>query len=183
MSKPNNIALIGFMGTGKSTLGKRLAEILKRAFIDMDNVIEKRTGKPIGRIFAEEGEAHFRHLERELIKELAQQRDLVIACGGGIVLNHQNVIDLSSSGLIVCISATPQEILRRVTGFDHRPLLESGDKAGKILELLKARQPLYDAIPYKIDTTGLSVEAIVNQILEKFKSHQQPRVIPPQADR
>lgn len=160
------------MGTGKSAVGKHLAEALHCRFVDMDELIESRAGKPISRIFAEDGEHRFRAMERDLVFELAQQQNLVIATGGGIVLNPDNMRDFSQSGLVVCLSAEPEEILRRVGNSTHRPLLNQPDPAAAIRNLLAKRQPLYDAIPCQVNTTGLTVEQVAEKILEEVKSQR-----------
>ncbi len=156
--------LVGFMGTGKSSVGRLLAGRLGMTFTDMDAVIEARQGKPISRIFAEDGEPAFRRLERDLVRELSARAGLVIACGGGIVLNPDNLADYSATGLVVCLSAAPETVLARVAHETHRPLLAEGDKLQKIRDLLARRQPLYDAIPRQVRTDGLSVEAIADRI-------------------
>ena len=163
-----NIALLGFMGTGKSTVAGLLARRLGRRVVEMDAVIEQRAGKPISAIFAEEGEPHFRQLERALVQELAAQRGLVISCGGGVVLNPDNVRDLGATGLVVCLTATPQVVLQRVAAATHRPLLEGGDKAHKILDLLASRRALYAAVPHGIDTSARTPEEITDLILALF---------------
>ena len=122
-----NIVLVGFMGTGKSAVGKQLAATLHYRLVDMDEIIAARAGKPIARIFSDDGEPRFRAMERDLVRELAQQQSLVIAAGGGIVLNPDNIRDFSQSGLVVCLSAAPEEILRRVGNSTHRPLLNQPD--------------------------------------------------------
>lgn len=169
MHAPKNIVLIGFMGTGKSSVGKGLAARLGLTFLDMDAMIEQREGKPISRIFAENGEPHFRALERALTQELAARTGLVIATGGGIVLNPDNPSDFASTGLVVCLQATPETILSRVQHETHRPLLASGDKMTKIRELLAKRQHLYDAIPHQIDTNDLTVDAVVARIAALYR--------------
>jgi len=163
-----NIAVLGFMGTGKSTVAALLARRLGRRVVEMDAVIEQRAGKPISAIFAEEGEPHFRQLERALIQELAAQRGLIISCGGGVVLNPDNVRDLAATGLVVCLTATPQVVLQRVAAASHRPLLEGGDKAQKILALLASRAALYAAVPHGIDTSARTPEEITDLILALF---------------
>lgn len=160
-----NIVLVGFMGTGKTTVGQALAKRLRRAFVDMDSELEARAGKSISRIFAEEGEKAFRRRERELVVECSCRTNLVVAAGGGVVLNPDNIRDFTATGYVVCLKATPDEILRRVSGSQDRPLLEEGAKAERIRTLLEARQPLYDALPYQVETTGKSVEEIVAEIL------------------
>jgi len=165
----SNIILVGFMGTGKTTIGRALAGQLKRDFIDMDVELEARAGKPIPRIFAEDGEPAFRRRERDLVVELSRRGNLVIAAGGGIVLNPDNIRDFSATGHVICLKAAPDEILRRVSGSSHRPLLEQGDKGARIRKLLAARQPLYDAIPAQVDTTGKTIAEVVAEVLNKIQ--------------
>lgn len=162
--KRKNIALLGFMGTGKTTVGQILAARFGMAFVDMDHLIEERTGKPVSRIFAEDGEPHFRALERGLVKELSAKQGLVIGAGGGVVLNADNVSDLSSSGLVVCLTAGPDTVLARLAGDNKRPLLEGGEKAAKILKLLESRRCLYDSIPHKVDTSHLTPAEVSEKI-------------------
>lgn len=164
-----NIVLIGFMGTGKTSVGKRVAEQLEMAFLDMDDIIVERQGKDISRIFAEDGEPFFRQLERELVGELARRDGLVIATGGGVVLNDDNITDFRSSGVVICLSADPNIILERVTQETHRPLLEGDEKIRRILEILEARQGLYNAIPHQIDTTHLTVDEVVAQVVRLYR--------------
>ncbi|MFH1477104.1 MAG: shikimate kinase [Verrucomicrobiota bacterium] len=178
-----NIILVGFMGTGKTTVGRVLADRLKRVFVDMDVELEARAGKPIPKIFAEDGEPAFRRMERDLVVELSRQpvrhslgdggRNLVVAAGGGVVLNPDNIRDFSATGRVICLKAAPDEILRRVSGSNHRPLLEQGDKGERIRKLLMTRQPFYDAIPAQVDTTGKSVAGIVADVLAQISNKQE----------
>ena len=148
-----NIVLVGFMGTGKTTVGRLLAEQTGMPLVDIDAMIAERAGKSINEIFAEDGEAHFRTLEREIVKELAARDGQVISTGGGIVLNPDNIADFEKTGLVVCLLASAETVLERVQHDTTRPLL-AGDKEAKILQLLESRKPLYEAIPHKIDTNG-----------------------------
>jgi shikimate kinase len=161
----SNIILVGFMGSGKTTAGRRLAERLGMTFLDMDDVIVQRTGKPISRIFAEDGEPHFRTLERALVRELAHRDNLVIGTGGGIVLNPDNVREFSRTGLVVCLTAQPDVILKRVGQDAARPLLECEDRLKRIIELKTARQPLYDRVTQQLDTSNLTVEEVVDRLI------------------
>lgn len=167
MHNIGNIVLVGFMGAGKTTVGKALAERLQRDFVDMDVELEARAGKPIPGIFAEDGEPAFRRMERDLVVELSRRSNQVIAAGGGIVLDPDNIRDFSATGCVVCLKATPAEILRRVAGSSHRPLLAQGDKRGRIRKLLRARQPLYDAIPCQVDTTGKTINEVVAEVVKR----------------
>jgi shikimate kinase len=164
-----NIVLTGFMGTGKSTVGVLLARRLGRTFVDMDSVIEQRAAKPIRRIFAEEGEPHFRQFERRLVEELAAQSDLVVATGGGIVLNPDNVRDFERTGLVVCLSARPETILARIAAERHRPLLEHSDRLQRIRDLLDKRRPFYAAIRHQIATDALTAEEVAERVLGQFR--------------
>jgi|APCry1669188970_1035186.scaffolds.fasta_scaffold24879_2 shikimate kinase len=159
-----NIALLGFMGTGKTTVGQLLATQFRMTFVDMDRVIEERAGKAVSRIFEEDGEPHFRSLERALVRELSAKQGLVIGAGGGVVLNSDNVSDLSRSGLVVCLMAAPEEILKRLSGDNKRPLLEGGEKAAKILKLLESRLALYESIPRRVDTTHLTPVEVAEKV-------------------
>jgi shikimate kinase len=165
----NNIILVGFMGTGKSTVGKLLAKKTGLRFVDMDALIEKREQRTINEIFRTDGEPYFRALEYELAKELANQSGLVIATGGGIVLNPENIRAFKASGLVVCLTAATEEIVRRVATCSARPLLAT-DKEKQVRSLLKKRQPLYDALPFQVPTDGQSPQQITAKILHKFES-------------
>jgi shikimate kinase len=159
-----NIVLVGFMGTGKTSVGQALAARLGMTFVDMDVVIQQRQGRPISKIFAENGEPFFRGLERELVRELSAKSGLVIATGGGIVLNPDNVRDFSTTGLVVCLWATPEAILKRLEGDTTRPLLQAADKMTKIRGILETRRPLYEAIPFRLDTSSLTVREVADRI-------------------
>jgi shikimate kinase len=123
----NNVILTGFMGTGKTTVGKEIARRMDRPFVDMDVEIEARAGKPIVRIFAEDGEATFRRMEAALCEELSGRRELVIATGGGALVDPSNRAFMVQSGTVVCLSCDASEILRRVGGNANRPLLNVAD--------------------------------------------------------
>ncbi len=151
-----NIVLVGFMGTGKTSAGKILAEQLGMTFLDMDEEIVRREGRSIPEIFGSDGEAYFREVERSLVRELAEGSGRVIATGGGVVLNPANIDDFSRTGSVVCLWASPEWILKRVGGDTNRPLLQVDDKLGKIRSMLEARKSLYEAIPERIDTDGQS---------------------------
>lgn len=171
MNTSPGIILMGFMGTGKTTVGKLLAERLGLTFTDMDDCIVRRAGKSIPAIFAEDGEPAFRALERQTVIELASQPGLVVATGGGVVLNPDNIRDLGASALLVCLQASPDIILERLRHDTGRPLLSAGDKGEKIRSLLATRQSLYDAIPQQINTNGLDAAAVVQRIMEAYERY------------
>ncbi len=159
-----NIVLMGFMGTGKTTVGMRLAARLGLQFIDMDHVIEERAGKSISRIFAEDGEPRFRAMERTLARELSRREGLVIGCGGGVILDPDNVSDFARTGLVICLTATPEAIFQRTATENHRPLLEEQNRFQRIVDLLAKRKSLYAAIPNQVDTTSLPPDEVVRRI-------------------
>lgn len=165
LMKDANLVLVGFMGAGKTEAGRRAAVRLRRPFVDMDALIEARAGRSIADLFAREGEAYFRGLERDLVKELSRQSGLVIAAGGGVVLNPDNLRDLERRGIVVCLTASPEAILRRVAKQSHRPLLENGEKEQRIRALLEQRRPLYEGIARRIDTTGLTPDGVADRLV------------------
>jgi shikimate kinase/3-dehydroquinate synthase len=162
----NHIILTGFMGTGKTSVGRQVARRLRRPFLDMDAEIAARVGKPIPRIFAEDGEAAFRALETRLCKGLSRRRGLVIATGGGTLVNPANRDLLLKNNCVICLNCHPDEILRRLEGSADRPLLAVADPRAEVERLLEARHEAYASLPWQIDTTGLSLEAVVAQVLE-----------------
>jgi len=166
-----NIALIGFMGAGKTAVGKLLAEKLNKKLIELDSLIELKAEKPIARIFKEDGEIAFRQLEIEATKEVAGNKNQVIACGGGIVLNKINIDRLKEEGIVVYLTASPEVILQRVSADNTvRPLLENNNKTLTIRELLKFREPFYErAADIKIDTSKLDIESTTQQIIARLK--------------
>ncbi len=136
----NNLILTGFMATGKTSLGKLLAERLGRKFIDTDQKIEQDTGMTIPEIFAKHGEKYFRELERKTIQEIVTRKNLVIATGGGTVKDPENIRLLKSSGVIVCLTTEPEEIFRRTETRGERPLLDGdNERLTTIKKLLEER--------------------------------------------
>jgi len=166
LSLSKNIVITGFMGTGKTAIGRAVTAKLARTFVDMDVEIEARAGKPIARIFAEDGEPAFRQMETALCDELRTRGGLVIATGGGALVNPVNRARMMASGAVVCLTCGVDEILRRVDGNVDRPLLAVTDRRAQIERLLQARREAYAAIPWQIDTTALSIEAVTDQVIE-----------------
>jgi len=169
-----NIALVGFMGTGKTVVGKALAEELQREFVELDSLIEQKAGKSIPDIFQQDGEIAFRELEIEVTKEASESKNLVIACGGGIVLNKINIDRLRQQSRIVYLTASPVVILTRIsTGKNERPLLNVSDQALRIKKLLKVRKPFYEtAADIKINTSKLDIKSVAEQIIDKLKEDE-----------
>jgi shikimate kinase len=167
------------MGTGKSTVGKLVAEALGLAFVDMDEEIVRRTGMPVTDIFAQQGEAGFRELESALAGELGAREGMVISTGGGTVLRVENKAALSTNGLIVCLTCSPDEILRRVAQDTGRPLLEGEDKAGRIAALLAKRAAAYLTVPVVIDTTYRTIAEVVDAVVKAYQDETcKPSTLP-----
>jgi shikimate kinase len=165
-----NIALIGFMGAGKTAVSRLLAEKLGKELVELDSLIELKVGKSIPDIFKEDGEAAFRRLEIEVTREVAGNRNQVIACGGGVVLNQINIDRLKKGAVVVNLTASPEVILQRVLDDSSvRPLLENSNKALNIRELLKFRQPLYErAADIMIDTSEMDIETVAERITARL---------------
>ena len=165
-----NIALYGFMGVGKTTIGRILAEKLGYDFIDVDTEIERETGKSINEIFQLHGEAYFRKLESEIIRELSNKDRLVIACGGGAVTNTENAETLQKSSKMIYLSASIDEIVDRTKGESTRPLLNVANPVEAASELYENRKPIY--VRYadlEVDTTDKTIEEVVALVLERIK--------------
>jgi len=159
MNKTNNIVITGFMSTGKSTIGNILAKKLNRKFVDMDEVIEQRTGLTIPRIFTGYSEQFFRAMEHGLAHELSMQSDLVIATGGGALVKDDLREMMGQYGTLVCLNASKEAIKARLQETDIRPL------AGQWERLFEERREAYAQIPHQIDTTDKSPEAVVYEII------------------
>jgi shikimate kinase len=171
MTSEDNLVLTGFMGTGKTTVGQLLARRLGREFVDTDVVIEERHG-PIEEIFELRGESAFREIERELAAELGQRTELVIATGGRMLLDPENVEALSRNGRIFCLVASPDEVYVRVTSDtarENRPLLDVADPRQRIVELLEERGPHYARFP-QLSTDGVDPEAVVEEVLKLLQN-------------
>jgi shikimate kinase len=170
----SSIALIGFMGTGKTAVGRALAKKLGKSFIELDPLIEQKAGKTIPEIFQEDGEIAFRELEIMVTKEAARQKDVVIACGGGIVLNKINIDRLKKEAVIVYLTASPKVILKRTLNDDEeRPLLKVANQTQTIKELLRFRKPFYErAAAFTINTSRLNIDSVAAQIITRLKEYE-----------
>lgn len=160
-----NVYLVGFMGTGKTAVGKALAKREGLTFLDLDDLIVEKEGTQIVEIFEKMGEPYFRDLESEVLTETTDKEGLVVACGGGIVLNGRNISLMEAAGLVVCLDATAEVIYERTKEFAHRPLLNVKDPQAKIKELLDKRAPFYAKVKTHVATSDLSIEDVVNRIV------------------
>jgi shikimate kinase len=167
----SSIALIGFMGAGKTAVGKVLAEKLGKEFVELDALIERKAGKTIPEIFQQDGEVAFRELEIAVTKEVSEKKNAVIACGGGVVLNQINIDRLREEFSIVYLTASPEVILNRTSSDrNERPLLNVTNRASEIRRLLRFRKPFYErAADITIDTSKLDVDSVAEQIIAKLR--------------
>ncbi|MCX7926731.1 MAG: shikimate kinase [Candidatus Omnitrophica bacterium] len=163
-----NIYLTGFMGTGKSVVARQLAQLKQWPPLDLDQLIEQREGKLIVEIFKEKGEPYFRKIEKQILKEVAQQKNQIISCGGGIVLDPENIALMKKTGIMVCLTARIPVILERTRGLGHRPLLLVDNPEEKIRQLLQQRQPFYAQADLSIDTSDITPYEVACQILRKL---------------
>jgi len=164
-----NLALIGFMGTGKSSVGHTIADQLRFEFLDTDHLIEARSGRTISDIFAQNGEPAFRALECQLVEELASRKQTVIATGGGLPVNPANLDSLKQHALVVCLWSSPEKIFERVREQSHRPLLNDPDPLAKIRALLTVREPFYKQADVLINSEFRSIREVAQQVVLQFR--------------
>lgn len=175
-SKPNNIFLIGPMGAGKTTIGRQLAKSLGLDFVDSDHEIESRTGASIPLIFEVEGEEGFRRREREMIDELTQRSSMVLATGGGAVLDPVNRGHLAARGQVVYLCASLEHLLKRTAKDRNRPLLQTDDPQARLQQILEQRDPLYrEVADLVVDTDRCSVRATLSVIEGWLRRSSHPR--------
>jgi shikimate kinase len=152
------------MGTGKSAVGRALAQATKKPFIDLDELIEAQEKRKISDIFEKEGEPHFRALEKALLVKMSRNNEHIIACGGGIVMDKENIAVMKSTGTLICLTASVEAILQRTQRSAHRPLLKVDNPRERIESLLASRAPYYASAEVSIDTSKLTVPEVVRQI-------------------
>jgi shikimate kinase len=163
----SHVVLTGFMATGKTEVGRRLARALGRAFVDTDQLIETAAGRSVAEIFASEGETRFRALERQAVVEACATPDAVVATGGGTLVDAENRRRLAAAGPIVCLTASAEEIARRVGDAAARPLLagaKNGNRLARIQALLAERAAVYALATHTVDTSGRDVDQVVDAV-------------------
>ena len=169
-STPENIVLVGFMGSGKSSIGRSIAKRLGFQFVDTDQLVIERTGRVIARIFAEDGEEAFRNLETRVLESLQHLRRCVIATGGGAVLRAENRALMRRLGFVVCLTASEEVTFQRVSRNAKRPLLQTPDPRQTLRDLLAERRDFYqDAAQFTLDTTPLSQPEAAEVIMREAR--------------
>jgi shikimate kinase len=164
-----NIYLVGFMGTGKSTVGKALAKVLNKEFKDLDELIEEREKIKIVEIFEQFGEQYFREVETAVVREISEKENLVIATGGGVVVNEENFSLLKKSGTLITLVASPETIYERIKDSIERPLLNVENPLDTIKRMLFERAYYYIKSDFIVDTTDREIEDIISEICELIK--------------
>lgn len=175
-AEARNIVLTGMMGSGKTLVGRLLATRLGRPFVDLDALIEERAGIRIAEIFRQRGEDGFRRLEATAVRSLAGKRGAVIATGGGTILNPENLRVLQCDGEVVCLTATPECLLKRISKGDKRPLLDAPDRLARIRSLFTEREPAYRLADHWIDTTDLTVEEVAERLVKLIERNERKNV-------
>ncbi len=164
-----NLYLVGFMGTGKTTVGRQVARELGAEFLDSDREIERTAGRPVAEIFSEDGEAAFRGLERKFIDEGHPARGCVVACGGGLIVPDGMLELLLARGVVVCLHASLAMILQRTTHTAHRPLLQVADRASRISELYAQREAVYRRAALTVLTDRRTQREVVAHVLRLYQ--------------
>ncbi|MCX5686706.1 MAG: shikimate kinase [Candidatus Omnitrophica bacterium] len=161
-----NIILVGFMGTGKTTIATRLANRLKMNYVSTDDLIEKKEKRTINEIFTKDGEERFRDIESEVVREVSGMENVVIDAGGGVVLREENMANFKSNGIVICLTADEEVVMERTKKYKHRPLLNVEDPKQRIRTLLAKRAPFYAKADHIIDTGKLTVKQVVEEIVK-----------------
>lgn len=164
--KKKNIALIGFMGAGKSSVAKELSRHLKRELISTDALIEAKEGRSIPQIFKDSGERYFRKLEKKVVAEVSREQNLIIDCGGGVVMDPENVAHLKANSLLIYLWATPEHLYENLKKSPvRRPLLEVDKPLEKIRELIKMREPFYQQADITVDADKKTIKKITQEVI------------------
>lgn len=166
MDSELNIILAGAMGSGKTSVGRVVARRLDREFKDTDRMIEEITGLTIARIFSERSEQYFRNLEKEVVAQIRQQSNLVVAVGGGTVIPEENRNNLAANGIIICLFATCDTLTKRLADQRGRPLLKGESLQSRIEDIMNERRAIYESIDQKIITDNLTLEEVADSVIE-----------------
>ena len=164
-----NIALTGFMGCGKTAVGRVVARVSGFEFLDTDLFIEEHVGMSIPRIFEEHGEETFRRYEREVVTRLAERSETVIATGGGLLVDHANMDTMKQYAMVFCLWASPNSIWRRVKDQSHRPLLQTENPRQRIIDLMEERKPAYGRADMLVNTEYRSAKDVAQLILSQYR--------------
>lgn len=174
-----NIVLIGFMGTGKTTIATQLSHRLKMKYVSTDDLIEKKEKSTINEIFTKSGEDYFRDVESAVIRDVACLENQVVDTGGGAVIRDENVAYFKSSGIVICLTADGETIMERTKKYKHRPLLNVEDPKRKISDLMAKREPFYAKADYTLDTGKLTARQVIDEIVkiveEKMGAKEEPK--------
>lgn len=162
------------MGTGKTTVGRRVAEMLNIPFFDIDQMIERQSGSSVAQLFNQIGERGFRQLESEVIETLSSQEQAVIATGGGALINPKNRKILEREALLVCLTARTETVLERLKDDLARPLVAGDDRSRKVERLMQERQAVYSLCPIQVVTDGKTIAQVAEEVVQRVRSHGHP---------
>ncbi len=165
-----NIILVGFMGSGKTTIAMKLSHRLKMRYVSTDGLIEKKEKATINEIFTKKGEDYFRDAESEVVREVCGEENLIVDTGGGIVLRDENWVNMKSCGIVICLTADEETIMARTKKYKHRPLLNVEDPKQKIRSLLIKRAPFYAKADHCLDTGKMAINQVVDRIVDIIDS-------------
>jgi shikimate kinase len=168
MNDKKNIIICGFMGTGKSVVGKAVSLALGLDFVDTDSLVENKCEKTIAEIFREDGEEYFRDREKEILSHLPVHNS-VIAAGGGMIIDRGNYSRLSGLGMMILLTASVETICKRIGNDGSRPLLSGEDLEAEVQELLSQRQPAYDRIEYRVNTDRMKVSGVCDAVIKIYR--------------
>jgi len=169
-----NIVLIGFMGTGKTTIATAAANRLNMRYVSTDDLIEQKEKRTINEIFTDSGEDYFRDVESAVIRDVSGMENLVIDTGGGAVIRDENIASMKSGGVVICLTADEETVMERTRKYKHRPLLNVEDPKRKIRDLMAKRAPLYARADHMIDTGKLTARQVVDKIVEIAEAIKSP---------
>ena len=167
-----NIILTGFMATGKSSVGRRLADRLGYDFLDLDTLIAAEAGMPIAQVFATQGEAAFRAMEARMVERVAGRKGCIVATGGGTIVDQRNLEALKRSGVVIALTANPEIIQSRIGGGEDRPMLRGGGMRERVRRLLDERAAAYARADLTVDTSDRTVDEVVDHLVRVLARHR-----------